>query len=120
MTRSVHFWRDFAMHRSLIGVHEAAYVALQGILEQSFFGTASTGDDLSARGLDGRRKTAAAIREYWAKVKGLPKEERWFRTLADDTAEPDRWLQAAASIVQPVDVEVTPSSMFGGGWVGSA
>jgi hypothetical protein len=117
LTRSVHFWRDFAMHRSLIGVHEAAYVALQGILQQSFFGVASTGDDLSARGLEGRRKTAAAIREYWAKVKGLPKEERWFRTLADDTADLDRWLQAAASIVQPVDVEVTPGSMFGTGWV---
>src|SRR6185437_11798304 len=28
LTRSVHFWRDFSHHRSLLGVHEAAYVAL--------------------------------------------------------------------------------------------
>ena len=49
LTRSVHFWRDFAQYRSLIGVHEAAYVALSGILKTSFFGVASTGDDLSGR-----------------------------------------------------------------------
>ena len=116
LTRSVHFWRDFSTHRSLLGVHEAAYVALEGILEQSFFGAASTGDDLSARGMEGRRKTAAAIRAYWEKVKGVPKEERWFKTLADDGASAGEWVQAASNIVQPSDVQVTPGSMFGGSW----
>ena len=116
LTRSVHFWRDFSTHRSLLGVHEAAYVALVGILEQSFFGTASTGDDLSARGLDGRRKIASAIREYWNKVKDTPKEERWYKALADDKVSPNEWIQVAENIVQPVDVQITPGSMFGGSW----
>ncbi len=116
LTRSVHFHRDFFTHRSLIGVHEAAYVALSGILQTSFFGVASTGDDLSGRGAGGRRATAAALPAVWSKFKGVPLEERWFKVLADDTASPDEWLQAAGNIVQPVDVSVSPSSMIGG-WV---
>ena len=32
LTRSVHFWRDFSTSRSPIGVHEAAYVAISGII----------------------------------------------------------------------------------------
>ncbi len=71
LTRSVHFWRDFAAYRSLLRVHEAAYVALSGILQTSFFGVASTGDDLSGRGMEGRRATAAAVRAYWKKFKGV-------------------------------------------------
>ena len=53
LTRSVHIWRDFHRSRFIMGAHEAAYTALVGILETSFFGAASTGDNLSARGLQG-------------------------------------------------------------------
>jgi hypothetical protein len=117
LTRSVHFHRDFFRHRSILGVHEAAYVALVGILQTSFFGVASTGDDLTARGAEGRKKVAAAIREYWNRFKGLPLTERWYRILADDKASIGQWLQAASNIVQPEDVSVTRGSMFGTGWV---
>ncbi len=113
LTRSVHFHRDFFRHRSLIGVHEAAYVALSGILKSSFFGVASTGDDLSSRGPEGRAAVAAKVREYWTKYRGVPLAERWYRTLADDKASANQWLQAAQSIVRPDNVSVTPGSMFG-------
>ncbi len=116
LTRSVHFWRDFSRHRSLLGVHEAAYVALSGILETSFFGAASTGDDLTARGLEGRRAVAARVREHWERFRGVPLEERWYRTLADDAADPQQWLQAIGNIVAPADVAQMRGSMFGGGW----
>jgi hypothetical protein len=114
LTRSVHFWRDFARYRSLLGVHEAAYVAICGILKESFFGVAATGDDLSARGLEGRRAVAEKIREHWKKFKGISLPERWYMTLSDDKAAPNQWSQAAANIAEPGDVEVTPSSMIGG------
>jgi hypothetical protein len=111
LTRSVHFWRDFAHHRSILGVHEAAYVALSGILDASFFGAASTGDDLTARGAEGRRRVAAQIREHWTKWRGVPLVERWYRILADDSSPGDPWLQAARSISLPANVSVLPGSM---------
>jgi hypothetical protein len=116
LTRSVHFWRDFAHRRSLLGVHEAAYVALSGILQTSFFSTGSTGDDLSARGMEGRKEVAASVRAYWKEFAGVPLEERWYLTLRNDGASPAAWLQAAANIARPIDVQIEPSSMLGG-WV---
>lgn len=106
LTRSVHFWRDFARHRTILGVHEAAYAALQDILKTSFFGIAATGDNLTARGSEGRRKVAESIRAYWKKFGTLPIEERWFIVLTDDKLSSGPWLQAAANIVQPIDVTV--------------
>jgi hypothetical protein len=57
------------------------------------------------------KKLAASIRAYWMKYKGLTSEERWFRTLADDTAPPEKLSEAAQNIVRPVDETVIPSSM---------
>ena len=110
LTRSVHFWRDFSTHRSILGAHEAAYVALTRILKTSFFGVASTGDDLTARGLDGRRAVAAQIRQYWKEYGRTPIEERWYRILLDDR-KPDQWSQAASRIVELADVGELPGSV---------
>ncbi len=111
LTRSVHFWRDFAMQRSVLGVHEAAYTALATILQTSAFEPAATGDDLSARGMEGRREVARKLRALYEKWKGVPVEQRWYRTLADDSAKPEAWLDAAERITQPTNVTVYPSSM---------
>jgi hypothetical protein len=111
LTRSVHFWRDFAHHRSLLSVGEAAYVALSGILDASFFGPGSTGDDLSAHGLEGRKRVAGEIRAYWERWRGVSTEERWFRVLASDDLPAQRWLEAAGNIARPENVTVVPSSM---------
>jgi hypothetical protein len=97
-----------------MGVHEAAYVALAGILMTSFFGAGSTGDNLTARGMAGRREVAARIRGYWKKHRGIPLEERWCRMRADENAAPRQWLQAAANITRPTNVTVVPGqTMFG-------
>jgi hypothetical protein len=112
-TRSVQFWRDFARHRSVIAVYEAAYVALAGILDASFFEAVSTGDHLTARGVQGRREVGKKIREHWAKWKGVPQAERFYRELADDAATPDMWITAALKIVQPNNVQVVPTSNIG-------
>jgi len=110
LTRSVHFHRDFFRSRSIMGAHEAAYTALSGILKTPFFAAVSTGDNLSARGLDGRKVVADRVRAYWEKNRGVPLVERWYRTLADDRAEPGEWLHAAGNIVQHENVSVIPGS----------
>ena len=110
LTRSVHFHRDFDRSRTIMGAHEAAYTALAGILKTSFFGAATTGGNLTTRGLEGRRAVADRIRAYWEKNRGVPLVERWYRTLADDVAAPAEWLQAAGNIVQHENVSVVPGS----------
>lgn len=115
LTRSVHYWRDFARSRSPIAVHEAAYVAISGILGESFFDPVSTGDDLSSRGDEQRKRLAAIIREYRKKYAGMTREDKWFSILADDNGGERRWIEAANNIVRPVEEEPAPSSMFGGG-----
>jgi hypothetical protein len=117
LTRSVHFHRDFSRHRSILGVHEAAYVALANILQTSFFGVAATGDNLTSRGGKGRKQTADNIRAYWQRFKGVPLEERWYRLLADDKAPSGHWLQAAASIVQPANAQNVRGSMVFATWI---
>jgi hypothetical protein len=79
LTRSVQFGRDFGTDRQVIEVKQAASEALAGI-----FNTRAFGPD---------------VRAYWKKFKGVPLEERWYRTLADDTANPRQWLDAAGKIV---------------------
>jgi hypothetical protein len=110
LTRSVHFWRDFSRNRTILGTHEAVYTALSGILKTSFFGAASTGDNLSARGNKGREAVAAQVQAYWEKYKAVPLVERWYKILADDRSGPSGWLQAAGNIVQPGNVSIVPGS----------
>lgn len=81
LTRSVSFGRDFHRGRNVLSVNNAAWVALQTILQAGF-------------------ANAAEMRVYWNKFKHLKLEERWYAILADDTAR-NRWQEAAANIVQP-------------------
>lgn len=110
LTRSVQFWRDFSRYRSVLAVYEAAYVALSGIFDASFFQAASTGDHLTARGVEGRREVGKKIREYRAKWKGVSLDERSYRMLLDDAAGADVWILAADKITQPSNVQIIPSS----------
>lgn len=110
LTRSVHFHRDFFRSRTIMGAHEAAYTALSGILKTSFFGPGSTGGNLTASGREGRVAVADQIRAYWMKNRNVSLVERWYRTLADDHAQPNAWLQAAGNIVQHENVRIIPGS----------
>jgi len=111
LSRSVHFWRDFARSRHVLGVQEAAYNALTEILHTQFFGTNVTGDDLTSHGLEGRRQVAASIRRYRKRFGSIPLAERWYLTLKDDAAPPAQWIQAADNIACPTDVTMD------GGWI---
>ncbi len=114
LTRSVHFWRDFARSRTVLGVHEAAYAALAAILQASFFEVVATGDNLSRRGREGRQALATAIRAHWRQFRNMPLHDRWMAMLEDDSAGGRRWIEAANNIVTPENVTRQPSSMMGG------
>jgi hypothetical protein len=104
LTRSVYFHRDFHRSRHLISVSEAAYAALADFLRVDFRSSGVDGKPLS------KKELATHIRAYWAKMGDLSPVERFYAMLRDDKAGKDQWLQAAANIVQPTDVESN------GGW----
>jgi hypothetical protein len=99
LTRSVSFHRDFFRSRHLISVSEAAYAALVDLLRVRFRTYGADGEPLS------RKELGAQIRAYWAKMGALSPAERFYATLKDDNASAGQWLEAAANIVQPTDVE---------------
>jgi len=105
LTRSVHFWRDFAPSRTVMGVHEACYVAIANILDHDFFAAVATGDDLSSRGGGTRAQLGAAIRRYMADVGALTPAERRLAILRDDARDPLEWADAAGWIVSRVHPE---------------
>lgn len=105
LTRSVSFGRDFHRQRHLISVSETAYAILADLLRVQFKTYNEQGEPLS------RKELATQIRAYWTKMGTLSPAERFYLTLKDDKADKNQWLEAAANIVQPTDVEVH------GGWI---
>jgi len=79
-------------------VDEAELTALNGLIPT----TSSKYTDLRARMPASRKELARALRHDWEQVRGLAEAEQWFRILADDTAEPARWLEAAAWMTQGI------------------
>ena len=100
LTRSVSFGRDFHRSRNLITVSQAAYAGLADLLRMRFKTYGADGTPRSGKEL------AAEIRAYWARMGSLPPNERFYATLKNDKVDQSQWLQAAANIVQPGDVEI--------------
>jgi hypothetical protein len=99
LTRSVSFGRSFHRSRHLISVSEVAYAALVDLLRFDFRTYGEGGKPLSWK------EMATQVRAYWAKMGDLSPAERFYAMLRNDKAGKDQWLQAAANIVQPTDVE---------------
>ena len=110
LTRSVSFGRDFFRGRRILGVQEAAYAALSGILNTSFFSTGAISDNVTARGKQGREEMAAQIQSYWERYKAFPLIERWYHILANERVGRAGWIQAGGSIVQPENVRIVPAA----------
>lgn len=111
LTRSVGYHRNFNRRRYLFGVHQAAYIALLGILKISLFVAASTGDKISSPGKKGRKAVAADIRAYWKRFRNVPLEERWYQTLTNNRLLPKHWVQAIENIVRPTNISVSPGGL---------
>ncbi len=113
LTRSVSFHRDFFPQRTIITVADAAYVALSGILQQSFFEARSTSDNMSNRDIEYRKKIAQQIREHYNRYKNMSYEDKWYHILLNNNEPVEAQLQAAANICRKSNVKVIPQSSAG-------
>ncbi|MCL2430694.1 MAG: hypothetical protein FWD12_15835, partial [Alphaproteobacteria bacterium] len=105
LTRCI-FHRDDLDFRGLHGfdyanpVAESVYAALRRILQTERFMADGT-DYTQMETAEGRKELARAARAWWEKNRAWPLVERWYRTLLDDSAGADRWLEAASGLVKP-------------------
>lgn len=98
LTRSVHFWRDFARFRTVLGVREAVLTALMSILRVQAFKPVATGDNFTARGDDAAKKMAQRLRTYWKEYGQLPFDERMMKVLVDPKADFEARREAARNL----------------------
>jgi len=113
LTRSVSFHRDFAPQRHIIPVAEAAYVALCGILQQSFSFVGANSGDPSGNGIEYRKELARQIRRHFERYRNMSFEDKWYHILQNDDEPVELQLQAAANICRKSNVKEIPHS--GGG-----
>ncbi|QEL20687.1 hypothetical protein [Limnoglobus roseus] len=100
LTRSVHFWRDFARSRTVLGVREAELSAVMSILRVRVFEPVSTGDSFTARGGDTVKATVARLRAYWTAYGRLPFDERMMAVLTDPKASFEAKREAAGNLAR--------------------
>ena len=98
LTRSVHFWRDFARSRTVLGVREATLTALMSILRVRVFEPAATGDNFTARGDDAAKEMAKRLRAYWKEYGRLPFDERMMKVLTDPKTNFEAKREAATNL----------------------
>ncbi len=81
-------------------VVEVVYAALQRLLETDHF-LPNGADRGHMETPDGRTRLAATARAWWEKNRAMPFLDRCYRTLLDDSARTDRWLEAAEDLGRP-------------------
>ena len=93
------------------GVHLLAEATLQQVLKMPFHEPPWAEEEAACDKSENQQAAAAKIRAYWKSLKDVPAVERWYRTLADDQAEPDFWFAATRAILQPASDPLTLESM---------
>ncbi|MGO9108418.1 MAG: hypothetical protein ACLP9L_04220 [Thermoguttaceae bacterium] len=87
----------------LLGVDEAAFAALRGILGVDTFGPKTVNGYFRDEGdLKERRAVSDEIRSFWQKQNGKTRDDVWLAVLADREATADQWLEVANKIVEPI------------------
>ncbi|MFL6201192.1 MAG: hypothetical protein ACJ76J_18635 [Thermoanaerobaculia bacterium] len=100
LTRSVHFWRDYDVGRTVLSVREAVLTALMSILRIQAFEASATGDNFTAHGERAASSLAQRLRAYWEENGGLSLDERMMKTLADPKAGFKARSEAAANLAK--------------------
>lgn len=104
LTRSISYGRGMDQYRRVSPTIEAILPALDGLMKTPVPGITPEMRYQPEAGAvadtDARRALAAAYRTFWEANRAVPVAERYYRTLADDTAA-DRWLGAAGGLAAP-------------------
>jgi hypothetical protein len=98
LTRSVHFWRDFAQVRTVMSVRETALTALMSILRVRVFEPRSTGDNFTSRGNEAAKQAAKELRAYWKEFGALSFDERMMKVLTDPKSRFEALREAADNL----------------------
>jgi hypothetical protein len=98
LTRSVHFWRDFARSRTVLSVQEARLVAVMSILRVRMFEPGATGDNFTSHGNEVAKEMAGRVRAYWKEYGHLPFDERMMKVLTDPKTSFEAKREAAYNI----------------------
>jgi hypothetical protein len=98
LTRSVHYWRDFASSRTVVSVREAALTALMSTMRVQAFEVFATGDNFTSHGEQQAIDTARKLREYWKEYGKLPFDERMMRILTNPKSDSKAKREAAENL----------------------
>ncbi|BCX46503.1 hypothetical protein HAHE_04110 [Haloferula helveola] len=116
LTRSVHFWRDFHQSRTVLGVHEAALVAIMSILRTEFYSPAATGSNLTSSGPDRRAAVAGQLRTYWETYGAMDFPSRMMKILTDRSLLPEARREAASNLASPFAEQRLGTTVWTGSW----
>ena len=83
-------------------VYRIAWWLLERMFATSYFKTSDAQYAINRSPAE-RARVAAELRAEWRKVGAVTREERWYRTLADDNAQPAAWNDVAAKIFEWVE-----------------
>src|SRR5262249_21353858 len=114
LTRSVHFWRDFARSRTVLAVREAALTAVMSILRVSVFEPVATGDNFTARGKKGQKQVTEKLRSYWKEYGRRALEEAMMKCLATPTASVEATREAAYILAHLGEDETLGTTVWSG------
>lgn len=114
-TRAMHFWRDFAQSRTVLGVREAALVAVMSILQVSVFEPVATGDNFTGRGQKTAEETAKKLRAYWEKYGKVPYDERMMKILTDAASTLEAMQEAAINLATLGERRTRGTTVWSGG-----
>jgi hypothetical protein len=114
LTRSVHFWRDFARSRTVLEVREAALTSVMSNLRVNVFEPVSTGDNFTARGKKGRQEVTEKLRAYWKEYGGIPFDARMMKVLTNPMASVEATREAAYNLAHLGEEETRGTTVWTG------
>ena len=117
LTRSVHFWRDFARSRTVLSVREAALSAVMSILRTRVFEPAATGDNFTSRGEEKASETAARLRSYWKRFGKMSFEDRMMTVLTDKASKQEAMREAAVNLARLGERRTLSTTVFSDGQI---
>jgi hypothetical protein len=106
LTRCVTNGGKWSNDRTVQPVSEAAFLAIVRILNTNEFENLQY--TVRRNEPRARKKVAQTLRAFWEKNRTLSLNERWYRTLRDDSAGRAAWLRAAVGLVQAADHPALP------------
>ena len=100
LTRSVSFGRDFFPNRTPHTLRMPIRAVLLAVMKTTVEAVGLSANDLYFEPKTTASGEAGRLRAYWQRYGTVPEAERWYLTLADDSASKKAWIDAIQHIVR--------------------